>query len=386
MLGAASCGKPEEAPSDAQRETESVQKEEEGTGGSAADNGEAAAEGEGNTADTDQRGTQIENQTFEVELNPLGEIRFVSYAPDLQTNPYGDVTFVIEQDGTELCELEGMTAENGAVRDGETFVNVQAVSFVDYNGDGYTDIITICAYCPDDGEAYDEVRIYEGNAQGVFVLQRELSQTTGEALVEKTVSGVLDFLGVGRGKENGAGEPIVGTGDTWQTTYIENIESKRGEQINEGYTLIYLDDDEIPELVEIGNCEAVGCRIIHYSDGAAYEMQLSRLHFTYIEKTGLLCNSDGNMDYYYDVVYSLEGGMLAPIAVGQWGWLDNERYGTFDESENPLYVYEWNGVRMEKEDYEKQMNQVYDTSKMQEGYVWDEWYSEDEMIDLLREM
>lgn len=386
VLGAASCKNPDAEPSDVRQEIQSGQSGEQETGESTADNSENAAENGAGAADTNLRGTRIENQTFEVELEPLGEIRFVSYAPDSEENPRGDVRFVIEQNGQELCELEGMTAESGGVRDRETFVQVQAVSFPDYNGDGYADIITICTYRPDDGEQYDEVRIYEGSADGIFALQRELSQETGSALAEKSISGVLGFLGADNRKEDGAGEPIVGTGDTWQEAYIDNLQKKRDAELNNGYVLICLDDDEIPELVEIGNCEAVGCRVIHYSDGAAYEMQLSRLHFTYIEKSGLLCNSEGHMDYYYDVVYLLKGGMLEPIAVGQWGWLDDEVYGKFDESENPLYVYEWNGVRMEEEDYEKQLNQVYDTSKMQEGYLWDEWYSEDEMTALLQEM
>ena len=41
---------------------------------------------------------------------------------------------------------------------------------------------------------------------------------------------------------------------------------------------------------------------------------------------------------------------------------------------------------MEQAEYENELNSVYDTSKMQQGYVWDEWYTEDEMIELLQKM
>ena len=392
ILGTASCKKPESEQPGTQQEIQKKPTVEQDNSEIAAYNSETAEDNSETAEDNSEiaedagiQRTRIEEQTFEAEMNPLGKITFVSYQPDAAAEPQGDVRFVIEQDGQPLFELERMTDKPDGAREGEAFVQVQAVSFPDYNGDGYEDIITICTYQPDEGEPYDEVRIYEGSAEGVFVLQRELSWEAGEALAEKSISGVLGFLGAGRA-ENQAGEPVTGTGDTWQKAYIENIESKRGKQMNEGYALIYLDDDEIPELVEIGTCEAAGCRVVHYHDGAAYEAQLSRLNFTYIEKSGLLCNSDGHMDFYYDIVYSLEDGILAPIATGLWGWLDESVYGQFDESENPLYVYEWNGVRMEQAEYENELNSVYDTSKMQQGYVWDEWYTEDEMIELLQKM
>ncbi len=385
ILGTASCKKPESEQPGTQQEIQKKPTVEQDNSEIAAYNSETAEDNSETAEDAGIQRTRIEEQTFETEMNPLGKITFVSYQPDTAAEPHGDVRFEIEQNGQLLCVLDDMTEQREGAREGEVFVQVQAVSFPDYNGDGYGDIITICTYQPDDGAQYDEVRIYEGSADGAFVLQRELSRQAGEALAEKSISGVLEFLGANR-TVNQAGEPVTGTGGSWQEAYIKNIESKRGKQINSGYTLIYLDDDEIPELVEIGTCEAAGCRVIHYYDGAAYEAQFSRLNFTYIEKSGLLCNSDGHMDFYYDIVYSLEDGILAPIATGLWGWLDESVYGRFDESENPLYVYEWNGVRVEQAEYESQLNSVYDTSKMQQGYVWDEWYTEDEMIELLQKM
>ena len=71
----------------------------------------------------------------------------------------------------------------------------------------------------------------------------------------------------------------------------------------QGYTLIYLDNDDIPELVEVGKSEASGVRIVNYSNGSVHVNGLSRLYFTYIEGKNLLCNSDGLMDSYYDYIY-----------------------------------------------------------------------------------
>ena len=84
------------------------------------------------SADEDtRRGAVILDQSFGVSLAPLGEVRFVSYAPEAAS---GDAVFTIEQNGEELMVLEGM--KNRDVRVDESFEAVEAVSFPDYNGDG----------------------------------------------------------------------------------------------------------------------------------------------------------------------------------------------------------------------------------------------------------
>lgn len=88
--------------------------------------------------------------------------------------------------------------------------------------------------------------------------------------------------------------------ESWPQAYIDYLAHDSDIAGQNGYVLIYIDADEIPELVEIGADEATGCRIINFSDGAAHVTQLNRLYFSYIERENLLCNSEGNMDYYYD--------------------------------------------------------------------------------------
>ena len=91
----------------------------------------------------------------------------------------------------------------------------------------------------------------------------------------------------------------------WKQAYISLLQSQDSGQWH-GYNLIYINDDAIPELVEIGIDEATGCNIVSFADGTVNETQLSRLYFSYIERGNLLCNSEGNMDSYYDIVYSME--------------------------------------------------------------------------------
>ncbi len=168
---------------------------------------------------------------------------------------------------------------------------------------------------------------------------------------------------------------------SWQQTFTEIVEGIGAGW--EGFELIYLNEDEIPELVAIGASQAAGCRIYNYENGVVYETQLNRLNFTYIERENLLCNSDGNMDHYYDIVYSIIDGRMTQIAIGRFG-VDDAVGMQVDEEGNLIYKYTWNEVDMSKEEYAQALNAVYDISKAREGYQWEGWYGKKEIIEELR--
>ncbi len=319
-------------------------------------------------------GNLIEEQSFSVTLRPLGQVQFASYRPDTSQDLFADVTFSIEKNGTRLQELPGVFENN--CRSNESFLRVDAVSFLDYNQDGYDDIITICSYSmasgPDAAKEYSEIRYYSGSENGAFIFENEMSVAATSALTEISIETAKSFIGVGKGV---SAEP-------WQQAYIDYLTQESEVESQEGYTLIYLDGDEIPELVEIGDCEAVGCRIVNFSDGAVHVAQLNRLHFSYLEKENLLCNSEGNMDCYYDLVYQIKDGELTLLAEGYYGAEDNSNV-QYDEEGNPIYRYEWEGVEMSREDYEKALNAIYDTSRAKDGHLYGESQSVEEMISLL---
>lgn len=287
------------------------------------------------------RGSEISDQTFHVSLAPLGEVVFSSFNPDTDFDLLADVVFTIEKNGECIQELQGMYEKN--LRTNEIFKQVDAVSFLDYNKDG------------------------------IFSLEKQMSLDASSALAEHTIQAAKSFTGIN------ADIPA----EPWRQAFIDylNHDSQRGAQ--EGYTLIYLDDDEIPELVEIGNSEAVGCRIVNYSDGNVFVTQLDRLNFSYIEYGNLLCNSDGLMDCYYDIVYSIKDGRLTRVAAGYYGAEDNANL-EFDAAGNPIYQYEWNGQKVNEEDYTKKLNRVFDTSQAKLGYHWNEYDSAEEMADFLK--
>lgn len=147
---------------------------------------------------------QIKDQTFDVEMEPFGKVTFVTYEEDWERNPYCDVTFAVIKDGLCATVLPGMDGERNMLAAAESFSAVEAVSFPDYNGDGYTDVIAIICYSyvqgPDVGTGYKQARIYTGHEEGYFTLECEPSVAAGNALGdEMTVADILAFV-----KEHGA--------------------------------------------------------------------------------------------------------------------------------------------------------------------------------------
>ena len=322
----------------------------------------------------------IEEQTFQLNLVPYGQVTFASYEPDTGTEPNADATFAVLKDAKTVYTFPAV--HEGNVYSGNAFYAVEAVSFPDINQDGYDDVIIICQYIrgagPQSGEVFSEARIYLGSAEGSFTVEKKLMEDANSALSEVTVESVKGFLGIGvKTPENGAGM------QAWQQALIGQIQKDMVSEAYCGYDLIWLDGDNIPELVEIGDCEATGCRIVSFYDGEITVTQLNRLYFSYLEKEGLLCNSEGNMDYYYDLVYRLAGGEMELIAQGYYGAEDNSNV-QFDEAGEPIYQYEWEGKKMSKEEYARELEAVYDTERAK-SYAWP-GASAQEVIDRLTHM
>lgn len=176
--------------------------------------------------------------------------------------------------------------------------------------------------------------------------------------------------------------------EDWEAAYISYLSYLNGLEHADRYTysLIYVDKDEIPELVVDTGYEAGGCRIVTFHDGILDEWQSDRLNVTYIEKGNLICNSDGNMGYYYHNVYTIQDGKWRFVEGGQWG--DGPGGIQFDENENWLVVHYWNGEnedaewwsgdKVSKEEYDARLNNVYPMQQEvypERYYIFKEIYS-----------
>ena len=118
---------------------------------------------------------EIEDQSFDVDLGgSWGQVKFVSYGPNTSVYSTQDVSFALEKGGNTIYEFPDVM--DGNFRSHETFLNILAVSFQDYSGDGEKDVIIICEYAPlintASGGTLKEVRLYR-NMGDSFQLDRD---------------------------------------------------------------------------------------------------------------------------------------------------------------------------------------------------------------------
>ena len=154
---------------------------------------------------------------------------------------------------------------------------------------------------------------------------------------------------------------------SWRDAYRAYVTANPSQ--GDTYALIYVNGDDIPELVIDSGYEAGGCRILTYGQGQVNVLTTRRRGFTYIERGNRLCNSDGSMDSYYDDVYEIRNGRWVCIARGEYygylsGWNDIlQRYVCKN--------YIWNGQKTDIGQYMIALSQVYDGQRavgVEDGY------------------
>lgn len=158
----------------------------------------------------------------------------------------------------------------------------------------------------------------------------------------------------------------------WQAAYagyIEGLEWAEGRT----YSLIYVDDDNIPELVIDTGVEAGGCQILTYHNREIDELQTNRLQFYYIEKKNLLNNTGGVYGQYFDCIYSIENGKWVRVADGEWTMTMKD--GDW------VYRYEWDGEEVKEDAYTQSLNAAFDMKQKAEPELY---YIMDEILALLR--
>lgn len=177
----------------------------------------------------------IGDQTFEIELSEYeGKVFFVPFMP---SGEWDDFQIQIIQNGNVLDTLESYVPDKLRF---QSFTSLDAVSFFDINYDGETDIVLIetygdtsfaVVYC---GEVYtDENDVY-------FHLDDTLSDNLSENLQTLSIPEIRNFLS--GGKKNGEFT-------SYQEAYTAAARFCSLKSDNEyTYDLIYVDEDDIPEL------------------------------------------------------------------------------------------------------------------------------------------
>lgn len=201
----------------------------------------------------------IPEQTFEVSLSEYdGKVWFVPYAPT-EDKPYFRIEII--QDGRTLAEDNGYVPE--ALR-GMQFVSLDAVSFFDVNFDGNTDIVMI--------ETYGKVTFasvlygYKGSNDHdpYFDSQYTLNEKLTDHVKPLTISGIKSFLPDG---------PKDGVFSDYRDAYrvigsMYDMEHGNNDELK--FDLVYIDDDEIPELA--AGLDGYYLSLYTFRDGRVYRL------------------------------------------------------------------------------------------------------------------
>ena len=141
----------------------------------------------------------ITEQSFEVDLNDWGEVRFVSYLPTYDTL-WEDVSFVLAKDNQIVYHFPAYFENNSTENDSVgMFDSVEAVGFHDIDGDGAKDVIVIVNYVTGAGPQgmipRKTIRIFGSQNDG-FVIQHDLIDELMKNMKEDdiSISAICDYV------------------------------------------------------------------------------------------------------------------------------------------------------------------------------------------------
>lgn len=234
----------------------------------------------------------IVGQTFEVELSAYnGKVWFVPYAPSADNK---DFHIQIVQDGEVLEEITAYVPDDLA---GKKFSSLDAVAFFDINYDDITDILLIETY----GDATFAAVYYgcAGYYRSYFLLKDQLSETISDKVETLTIPAIRSFLS--NGKKNGEFSD-------YQEAYraVSRLYDMEGSNERK-YDLIYIDDDDTPELVAAVN--GYYMNLYTYSQGKVYTLMdywgygaMGNSGYAYVPERNSLRNY--NTDYAGAILYT----------------------------------------------------------------------------------
>ncbi len=141
----------------------------------------------------------ITEQSFDVDLNGWGEVRFVSYLPTYDTL-WEDISFVLAKDNQIVYHFPAYFENNSTENDSVgMFDSVEAIGFQDIDGDGEKDVIAIINYVTGAGPQgmipRKSVRIF-CSEDNDFVIQNDLMDEIMKNMKEDdiSISAICDYV------------------------------------------------------------------------------------------------------------------------------------------------------------------------------------------------
>lgn len=167
-------------------------------------------------------------------------------------------------------------------------------------------------------------------------------------------------------------EPKEEESDEWKDAYVAWIREQK-----EGCTfrLVNLNDDNIPEIICLGDCNATGTTFATYSDGQVQEENVWGMGVSYIEGKNLLDDNSGNCGEFYDGIYTIQKGQWVQIAKGEYKVKDPENPDVDDME------YTWDNKKVSEEAYSKELKKIYDKDQAVSTEGDENFVSADEIIN-----
>lgn len=169
--------------------------------------------------------------------------------------------------------------------------------------------------------------------------------------------------------------------NNWKNAYINYLQQDFSPYGYEGYALIDVNGDEIPELYMLGDCTASGERICTYNKGQVIELYGWTYGTSYVKGKNLLNVSGGHMDAYFDHIYKIENGEFVQLHMGDYGAEDNSQV-KYDKEDNPIYIYTWDDRIVTQSQYNELLNDYY--NKYLPVYAHDEVCDINEIINKIK--
>lgn len=167
----------------------------------------------------------------------------------------------------------------------------------------------------------------------------------------------------------------------WKEVYTSFIQENPGSDPEHTYySIVHINDDDVPELVIDYSITAEGGAILNYFNGELDVEFISAGGIKYIEKENLFMQSSGRMGHYDDTVYSVQNGKVIVLHRGTWGENESSK-SLVDENSELTYYYYWDDHEVSKEEYKVHLSSAFDSEGAKETYS--EAKSASEIIDII---
>ena len=270
------------------------------------------------------------------------------------SNDSGQFVMINCENDTDFCVSGIMTGMDG--KTAETLTEQAGWEyFYDYS---YTD--------NGDMKVYTYGKVFEGRA---FMLSITFRNDTAESW------GVTNFTE--EEMDIRLKEALEKQIPDWKFSYLRYIGMEMDSEGYIDFSLAYIDEDDIPEIVG-GGSNATGTDILTFYNGQVNTQHMSGGYgVNYIEHEGSICNFSGIMDTYYDEIFSLKDGVFYPEGYGIWSV-------HYDTNENETREYHWNDTPVTEEEYMAARDACFDFSRSVSPY--DETMDYYAMLDWLSEI